>query len=187
MYKYVIAILIGLLSTKCMQAQRLIKGQKGFEIGVGIISDQKPFHDYFYLQAGMTVNAKNGNYQLWSVEYSYKKHEFESFSIPVETYSAEGGFSVRLLGDWAKNISLNLGLTGVVGYEIINGSETTLPNGAVIQNKDSFVYGAGLRLSLETYLTNNFVLLLQGKAKGIWGTSVEQFRPSAGVGIRYIF
>ncbi|PIF45335.1 conjugative transposon protein TraO [Chryseobacterium sp. 52] len=187
MYKYLVAIIIVVLSTTGVSAQRLMRGQKGFEISMGLISDKRSLHDNFYVQAGMTINEKRGNYQLWAVEYARKKHEFETYIIPVESYLAEGGYSICLLGDRAKNISLNLGVTGLLGYETINRGESSLPNGAVIQDKNSFIYGGGVRLSLETYLTDHFVLLLQGRVKGIWGTSVEQFRPSAGVGIRYIF
>ncbi|WP_228448182.1 MULTISPECIES: conjugal transfer protein TraO [unclassified Chryseobacterium] len=60
-------------------------------------------------------------------------------------------------------------------------------NGAVINNKDQFVYGGGGRLTLETYLGNRFVFFLQGKTKYILGTSMERFRPTIGVGLRYIF
>lgn len=187
MYKYIAAIIICMLSAKCLQAQRLIKGQKGFEIGAGLISDRKPIHDYFYLRAAMTINGKNGSYQLWGIEYTYKKHQFEGFNIPVETYSVEGGYSFRLLGDWSKNISLNLGLSGVAGYEVINEGESLLSNGAVIQNKDSFIYGGDLRLSVEAYLSDHIVMLIDGRSKVIWGTSVERLRPSAGLGFRYIF
>lgn len=187
MKTYLFTILMLIVSTISLYAQRLIKGQKGFEASIGLISDKKPMHDFFYIQAGMTINGKNGNYQLWAIEYSHKNHEFESYSVPIETYTADVGYSFVLLGDWAKNISLNLGLTGVVGYEVINKSERTLPNGAVIQNEDRFIYGGALRLSLETYLNDHIVMLVQGRTKAVWGTSVERFRPSAGIGLRYIF
>jgi hypothetical protein len=184
---YVYTIIMLMVNTTSIYAQRLIKGQKGFEASIGLISDKKPLHDFFYMQAGMTINGKNGNYQLWAVEYSHKNHEFENYTIPVETWSVEGGYSFVLLGDWAKNISLNMGIIAVAGYEIINQGENALPNGAVIQNKDSFIYGGGLRLSLETYLNDHVVMLVQGRTKAVWGTSVERFRPSAGIGLRYIF
>jgi hypothetical protein len=187
MNKYFFTLVLTLVVTTSIFAQRLIKGQTGFEAIIGVVSDKKPFHDYFFIQAGLTVNGNNGSYQIWAFEYSQKKHGFENYSIPVETFSGEGGYSFPLLRDWGKNISLNMGFTGVIGYEVFNRSEAALSNGAVIQNKDSFIYGASIRLSVETYLTDHFLVLLQGKTKGIWGTSVENFRPSAGVGLRYIF
>lgn len=187
MNRYFLTIIMVVVSVTALQAQRLIKGQKGFEANIGLISDKKSLHDEFYIQAGMTINGKNGRYQLWAVEYCRKKYEFENYVIPVETYSAEGGYSFVLFGDWSKNISLNMGITGVAGYEVINRNERLLSNGGVIQNKDSFIYGGGLRLSLETYLGNHLVMLVQGRTKAVWGTSLENFRPSAGLGVRYIF
>lgn len=187
MNRFIITVILLMVSSTAIYSQRLIKGQKGFEASVGIVSGQKEIHNNFYLQAGMIINGKNGNYQLCSAEYLRRTHEFESYPIPVETYLAEGGYSFALFGDLSKNISLNLGVTGVAGYEIINNSNSILPNGAVLEGKDGFVYGAGGRLSLETYLSDHFLLLIQGRIKGLWGTSADQFRPSAGAGLRYIF
>jgi hypothetical protein len=187
MNKIITTVILLMVSTTVLYSQRLIKGQKGFEATFGMVADQKAIHNNFYLQAAMTINGKSGNYQFLSAEYSRRTHEFENYLIPVDTYLGEGGYSLVLFGDLSKSISLNLGISAVVGYEIINNSNSILPSGAVIEAKDGFVYGAGARLSLETYLTDHFVLLVQGRAKGLWGTSAEQFRPSAGVGIRYIF
>ncbi|MCY1662612.1 conjugal transfer protein TraO [Chryseobacterium sp. SL1] len=167
-------------------AQRLLKGQIGFEGVIGVVSDKRPIHDYF-IETGLTVNGKNGSYTFWNLEYARKNHGFETYSIPVERFTAEGGYSLPILRDWGKNISLNAGFSGVIGYEVFNHSEPLLPNGAVIQNADSFIYGVGLRLTIETYLSDHLLFIVQGKTRGIWGTSVEHFRPSAGLGLRYIF
>jgi hypothetical protein len=63
------------------------------------------------------------------------------------------------LGDARKTITLNAGLTAVAGYETINRSEAMLPDGSTILDRDNFVYGTGGRLTLETYLSDRFVLL----------------------------
>lgn len=97
------------------------------------------------------------------------------------------GYSLQLLGDVRKTITLNAGLTAVAGYETINHNKVTLYDGATILNKENFIYGAGGRLSLETYLSDRFVLLLQGRTKLMWGTDLKQFRPSAGAGLRFNF
>ncbi|RLJ75114.1 conjugal transfer protein TraO [Pedobacter alluvionis] len=187
MNRIIFTIVLLTVGNTILYGQRLIRGQKGFEVTAGFVSKEQSIHSNFYIQAGMTINGKNGNYQLWSAEYSRRTHEFEGYPIPVETILAEGGYSFSLVGDRAKNISLNLGISGVVGYEIINNSKNTLPNGALIEAEDAFVYGAGGRLSLETYLTDHIVLLVQGRAKAIWGTSAGHFRPAAGIGLRYQF
>jgi len=176
-------VLMGITSS---QAQRMLPKQKGLEINIGVLSDDKIGNDY-YISAAMTVNGKNGNYQLWALEYTHKYHDYIDLRIPQETYSAEGGYSFFLLGDAQKNIMLNLGITGVVGYEIINRGEAMLYDGAKILSEDNFIYGAGGRLTFETYLSDRFVLVLQGRTKVLWGTDLQQFRPSAGVGLRFNF
>jgi hypothetical protein len=167
--------------------QRQLPGQKGVEVGIGMVSDEKPMRDFMYARLGMTINKRKGNYQFLALEYRHKKHVFETTDIPVESYTVEGGYSIHMLGDWRKTFSLNLGLSGVAGYEVINKGEKQLSSGALILNEDKFLYGGGLYLSLETYLGDKIVLLLQGQTKYLMGSSVEHWRPGAGVGIRYIF
>lgn len=182
-YIYTIMFILMGITT---QAQRMLPKQKGLEVNTGVLSDDKIGNDY-YLNIGLTVNGKNGNYQLWSLEYAHQYHSYKTLRIPQETYTAEGGYSFFLLGDARKNITLNAAITGVFGYESINRGEATLYDGAKILSEDNFIYGAGGRLTLETYLSDRLVLLLQGRIKALWGTDMEQFRPSAGAGLRVNF
>lgn len=186
MKKYIYTVMLILMAITVTQAQRMLPKQKGLEISAGVLSDDKIDDDY-YISAAMTVNGKNGNYQLWALEYTHQYHDYKALRIPQETYTAEGGYSFFLLGDARKNITLNFGITGVVGYETINRGETMLYDGAKILSEDNFIYGAGGRLTFETYLSDRFVLVLQGRTKVLWGTDLEQFRPSAGVGLRFNF
>ena len=186
MKQYIYAVMCLLMGITVAQAQRMLPKQKGLEISAGILSDDKIGNDY-YLNIGLTVNGKNGNYQIWALEYTHQYRDYKSLQLPVETYTAEGGYSFFLLGDTRKNITLNAAITGVVGYESINRGEELLFDGAKIVSKDHFVYGAGGRLSFETYLSNHFVLVLQGRTKVFWGTDLKQFRPSAGLGLRFNF
>lgn len=186
MKKYIYTLILLLVAITVTQAQRMLPKQKGLEISVGILSGEKIGNDY-YINLGMTVNGKNGNYQLWALEYAHRYHDYKTLRIPQETYAAEGGYSFFLLGDARKNITLNLGVTGVVGYESINRGETMLYDGAKILTRDNFIYGAGGRITFETYLSDRIVLVLQGRTKVLWGTDLEQFRPSAGVGLKFNF
>lgn len=186
MKTYIYTVMLVLMSITMARAQRMLPKQKGLEINAGILSDDKIGNDY-YLNLGLIVNGKNGNYQLWALEYTHRYHPYKNLRIPQETYTAEGGYSFFLLGDARKNITLNVAITGVVGYESINRGEALLYDGAKIMSGDNFIYGAGGRLSLETYLSDPFVLLLQGRIKALWGTDSKQFRPSAGMGLRINF
>lgn len=97
-------------------AQRMIPKQKGLEISTGILSNAKIGTDY-YINATMIINTKKGNYKLGGFEYSQKQHSYKSIRIPQETFTAQGGFSFLLFGDVQRNFTVNLGLTGAVGYE----------------------------------------------------------------------
>lgn len=181
-------ILIMLLAVfDLVHAQRHLQGQKGIELSVGRTWGENFLPTAFYLQAGMTVAAKKENYMLWALDYSRRKQAFEGVEIPLECIAGEGSYNVYLLGDWSRTVSLYLGLGAVAGYEIINESKKVLSMGAVILNEDRFIYGGGVRLSLETYVGNRVVLLVQGKARYIMGTTLERLRPGAGVGVRFIF
>lgn len=174
------------MSITIAQAQRMLPKQKGLEVNAGVLSNDKIGNDY-YFNMTMTVNGKNGNYQLWALEYAHQYYQYKDLRIPQETYTAEGGYSFFLLGDARKNITFNAAITGVVGYESINRGEELLFDGAKIISEDNFIYGAGGRLSFETYLSDHFVLVLQGRTKVLWGTDLKQFRTSAGVGLRFNF
>lgn len=186
MKTYIYTILFVLMGITTTQAQRMLPKQKGLEVNTGVLSDNKIGNDY-YLNIGLTVNDKNGNYQLWSLEYTHQYHSYKTLRIPQETYTTEGGYSFFLFGDARKNITLNAAITGVLGYENINRGEAMLYDGAKILSRNNFIYGAGGRLTLETYLSDRLVLLLQGRIKALWGTDMEQFRPSAGAGLRVNF
>jgi Conjugative transposon protein TraO len=181
---YTMVLLFGVLNL--VQAQRMLPGQKGLEICAGVLSDENPGRNY-YLNVGMTVNGKGGNYQFYALEYNHQYYNYKGIRIPQECYTAEGGYSFYLFGDAGKNVSINAGITAVAGYEIINRGKQSLFDGAVLLNEDNFIYGAGGKLSLETYLSDRLVLLIQGRIKVLWGTSLEQFRPSAGLGLRFNF
>jgi hypothetical protein len=186
MKKYIYSVLFILISSIASQAQRMLPGQKGIDINTGTLSNEDPSKNY-YLNIGLIINGKNGNYQLWALEYSSQYYQYKDLRIPHETYTAEGGYSFLLLGNYRRNITLNAILTAVAGYETINRGENSLYDGAEILDKDNFIYGGGGRLSLETYLTDHFVLLLQGRTKIMWGTDLKQFRQSVGAGIRFNF
>lgn len=186
MKKYIYTMMFAFMGITIAQAQRMLPKQKGLEVNAGTLSNDHSSRNY-YLNIGMTVNGKNGNYQLWALEYTHQYDEYKDLRLPQETYTAEGGYSFFLMGDVRKNITLNAAITGVVGYESINRGEILLYDGAKILSEDNFIYGTGGRLTFEIYLSDRFVLILQGGTKVLWGTDLEQFRPSAGVGLRFNF
>jgi len=185
MNKYIFAVMLTIASITAVQAQRMIPGQKGLEVGAGILS--KEISDNYYLQLTLTVNGKSGNYWIYGAEYTHHMSDYREVKVPIETYTGKVGYSFQLLSDTKKTFTLNAGITALGGYESINRSETMLYDSAKILSKENFIYGAGGRLTFETYLSDRFVFLLQGRIKALWGTDLQQFRPSSGVGLRFNF
>ena len=183
-YVYIIIVLFCNIITA--QAQRMLPKQKGLETSTGIIADGKIGTDY-YINVAMTINGKKGNYQLWAVEYSRKENDYKHIQIPAETFTAEVGYSFLLISDAGKNTSLNFGITGIAGYESINRGKALLFDGAKLLTEDNFIYGVGGRITIETYLSDRIILLLQARTKILWGTDLQQIRPSAGIGLRFNF
>lgn len=186
MKQFIYTVLIVFFNITLAMAQRMLPKQKGLEITAGLLSEDKKTTDY-YISAAMTINSKKGNYQLWGFEYSQKQHAYKSTRIPQETYTVEGGYSFFLLGDAQKNIGLNFGLTAIMGFERLNRDEKMLYDGAEMISENNFIYGAGGRLNLETYLSDRIVLLIQARKRVYWNTDMEQFRPSLGLGLRFNF
>lgn len=174
------------LISSLVNAQRMIPNQKAFEINVGTFAETQVNRN-FYLNAGFVVYGKKGNYQLYGLEYSRQIANYKSLSIPIENYLAEAGYSLHLIGDYKRNINLYTSMSATAGHETINKGNSELPDGGLIVDQDNFIYGAGGRLSLETYITDQLVFLIQGKVRVLWNTDLEKFRPSLGFGFRFNF
>lgn len=174
MKKYIYTVMLLFVAITVAQAQRMLPKQKGLEVSTGILSNDKIGNDY-YINLGMTVNGKNGNYQLWALEYTHQYHDYKYIRIPQETYTAEGGYSFFLLGDTRKNITLNLGITGIVGYESINRGEAMLYDGARILSEDNFVTeqadGSHLKRTCQTDLYLSCKGVQRSCGVHIWNSS----------------
>lgn len=170
-------------------AQRLIPGQRGLQLSVGVpITENKLFENgNFVCQMAMTINHKRVNHWLFGVEYAKKNFTYRDSKIPSETFTFEGGSLLNLFSDAGKNVLLNTGITAVAGYETVNRGEKLLPDGATLLTKDKFVYGGAYHLALDIFGTDNFVFFVKGKCNVLWGSDVEMFRPQVGTGIRVIF
>ena len=185
MIKYIFTVVLAMLCITVVHAQRMLPKQKGVEINAGMLS--KEINENYYLNLTLTVNGKSGNYWIYGAEYTHQLSAYRDVRIPLETYTGEVGYSLQILSDARKTFTLNAGITAVGGYETVNQSEAILYDGSRILDKDNFIYGVGGRVSFETYLSDRFVLLLQGRTKMVWGTDLKKLRPSAGIGLRFNF
>lgn len=177
-----ICIIVLLLSNSIVKAQRMIPKQKAVEVSTGTLL--KKHHENYFLNIGLVVYAKKGNYFLFSLEYSKSLTDYKTFKIPLENYLGEIGYSLNLISNRTKSLIINSSISVIGGYEQINRDETDLSDGALLRNESSFIYGASGRLSVELYLSDTLVLLGYGKARVLWNTSLENLKPSVGFGLR---
>lgn len=170
-------------------AQRLIPGQRGLQLSIGVPVTENGLFDNGNVVAGvaMTINHKRANHWLFGIEYAKKHFAYRETQIPAETFVFEGGYLLNLFSDAGKNVLLNTGITAVAGYETVNRGEKLLSDGATLLTKDRFVYGGVYHLALDIYATDNLLFFVKGKCNVLWGSDVEMFRPSLNTGIRIIF
>ncbi len=180
LHLYIMGLLLLSLTIK---AQRLIPKEKAVELNAGFLLSNSNNEKYF-ISTALTIQSGKGNYSFFGLEYMQESENYKTVTIPIETYTAEAGYSFNLLADRKKNILINFSLSAVAGFENINKEEQFLFDGAMILSESNFVYGAGGKLSVEVYISDRIVLLPHIKTKALWNTSRDLFRPSAGLGIR---
>ncbi|MFC3356011.1 conjugal transfer protein TraO [Sphingobacterium zeae] len=185
MKKYIIFMVMAMISMN-LQAQRMVYKQQALELNTGLLNT-KGMSENFYINLTLNSFAKRGNYWIWGIEYQRKTMMHKSWEVPLEDFLGEAGYSIKLLSDSRKFITLNGGITGVVGFEQVNKGDSVLFDGGVLRNQSGFIFGSGGRLSLETYLSDRIVFMLQGRIRVLWGTDLQRFRPSSGIGIRFNF
>ena len=82
----------------------------------------------------------------------WRYYPYRNTRIPLEQYTAEGGYYYNFFSDPGKNVFLNIGASGLMGYETVNGGKGLLFDGAVLKKHESFIYGGAVILEAETYL-----------------------------------
>lgn len=189
MKRIVLFLVMTVAIAAASHAQRLIPGQRGLQLSVGVPVTENKLFDNGNLVAGMamTINHKRANHWLFGLEYAKKGFDYRTEQIPAETLVFEGGYLLNLFSDAGKNVLLNTGISAVAGYETVNRGEKLLSDGATLLTKDRFVYGGAYHLVLDIFATDNLIFFMKGKCNVLWGSDLEMFRPQINSGIRIIF
>ena len=165
------------------RAQRYLPGMKGLQVTAGM-ADGVHWNsntDFAYhIGAAYSVYTKNANRWVIGGEYLHKKY------IPVEQFTAEGGYYLKFLSDRRKTFFLSLGLSALAGYETSNRGDKLLPDGATLSDEDCFIYGGALTLELEAYLTDRVALLLNARERALFGSDIGTFHTQVGIGLKFI-
>ena len=187
-------LFIGILFALCLasfqaHAQRYLPGMKGLQVTAGM-ADGVHWNsntDFAYhIGAAYSVYTKNANRWVIGGEYLHKRYDYKDMQIPVEQFTAEGGYYLKFLSDRRKIFFLSTGLSALAGYETSNRSEKLLPDGSTLLDKDGFIYGGALTLELEAYLTDRVALLLNARERMLFGSDIGKFHTQIGIGVKFI-
>ena len=155
-------------------AQRYLPGMKALQVTAGMAdgvhwNSDTDFACHF--GAAYSVYTKNANRWVIGGEYLHKKYDYKDMRIPVEQFTAEGGYYLKFLSDRRKTFFLSLGLSALAGYETSNRGDKLLP---------------ALTLELETYLTDRVVLLVNARERMLFGSDIGKFHTQVGMGLKFI-
>jgi len=170
-------------------AQRYLPGQRGIQLTGGLTDGikSKDNKNYpYYFGAAVATYTKNPNRWVVGAEYFNKGYAYKDVFVPVGQFTGEGGYYINFLSDRRKTFFLSLGFSALAGYETSNWGDKLLYDGSTLTNKDAFIYGGALTLELEAYLTDRVVLLLNGRERCLWGSSIGNFHTQFGVGLKFI-
>ena len=170
-------------------AQRYLPGMKGLQVTAGMTDGVhwNAGSDFAYhIGAAYSVYTKNANRWVIGGEYLHKKYDYKDMQIPVEQFTAEGGYYLKFLSDPTKTVFLSVGGSALAGYETVNWGDRMLFDGSTLLAKDAFVYGGAITLELEAYLTDRIVLLAGIRERVLWGSSLDLFTTQFGLGVKFI-
>ena len=170
-------------------AQRYLPGMKALQVTAGM-ADGVHWNDNtdfaYHIGVAYSVYTKNANRWVFGGEYLEKRYNYKDIKIPVQQFTAEGGYYLNFLSDRKKTFFAALGLSALAGYETVNWGESLLPDGSRLTDEDNFIYGGALTLELSAYLTDKIVLLVNGRQRVLFGGDCGKFHTQVGVGIRFM-
>lgn len=183
MKRLLIAVLFILTLGSKSLAQQMIPKQKGFEISYSVFPSSSEEKN-FVLTAGLISYGKNGKYFFGIAEYSRRYNEYKEYDIPIDNFLFNGGYSFYLMGDSMRNINVNFSISALVGYEQVNRRTSGLYDGSILNETESFIYGAAGKISLESYLTGHLVFTVNGQLRFLQNSQLGTLHSLIGIGIR---
>lgn len=172
------------------KAQRCLPGMKGIQFTAamtdGFYSKANRNDAGFAFGLAVSTYTKGGNKWVLGAEIMQRYYPYRNTCIPLTQYTAEGGYYYNFFSSPQKIVFLNIGASGMMGYESVNSGKKLLSDGANLRKQESFIYGGTITLEAETYLTDRIVLLLNLRERVLWGSAASNFHLEYGLGIKFI-
>lgn len=189
-YLIILSMMLCLVFTDKAHAQRCLPGMKGLRLTAGMgdgfySPDRRSKLGYHF---GMSLDKYNRGCHKWifGAEYLQKYYPYKDIRLPVSQFTAEGGYYHNFLSDANKIFLCYIAGSTLAGYETVNWGKATLFDGSRLKADDAFIYGGAVSLEIETYLTNQMVLLLHARERCLWGNDSGHFHFQFGIGLKFI-
>ena len=189
MRKHIVIIIASLaLFTGQAHAQRCLPKMQGIEVRANMADGfNLGGNDGGYsLSAALSTYTKGGNKWVFGGEYLLKNQPYKEKKIPVAQFTAEGGYYLKVLSDARKMLFVYAGASALAGYEMVNWGDKVLHDGAMLHDKDAFIYGGALTIDVEFYVADRIALLANLRERCRWGNSTGHFHTQFGVGVKFI-
>lgn len=172
------------------KAQRCLPGMKGIQFTAdmadGFYNGANRNDAGFAFGLAVSTYGKNGNKWVLGAEIMQRYHPYRTTRIPLAQYTAEGGYHYNFFSGPDKVVFLNIGVSGMLGYETVNSGKKLLADGAALRKYESFIYGGAVTLEAEAYLSDKIVLLLRLRERILWGGAAKRLHTQYGLGLKYI-
>ena len=180
-------LMIGVLALTMGQAsaQRCLPKMQGIEVNGGFV-DGKALSAAFSGGAALSTYTKNGSKWIFGGEYLQRDYGYSDTTIPVAQFTAEVGYYKKLLTDASKTFFIYGGVSALAGYESVNWGKTLLDDGAMLTDKDAFIYGGAVTLNIEVYLSDRLALMGNVRERCLWGNDTGHFHIQYGIGLKLI-
>ena len=189
MRKYIAIIIASLaLFTGQAHAQLCLPKMQGIEVRANLADGFNPGGNDggHSLGAAVSTYTKGGNKWVFGGEYLLKNQPYKEKKIPVAQFTAEGGYYLKVLSDARKMLFVYAGASALAGYEMVNWGDKVLHDGAMLHDKDAFIYGGALTIDVEFYVADRIALLANLRERCLWGNSTGHFHTQFGVGVKFI-
>lgn len=172
-------------------AQRCLPGMKGVQFSAdmvdGFYSTKAGDGTGYAFSLAFFNYVKGGNKWVYGVEYVRRNCRYRTVGVPMEQYTADAGYFLNLLSSPGKVFFLNAGLSGVIGYEEVNGGKGTLYDGASLSRCSAFIYGCAATLEAEVFITDNIAAATRLRGRAMWGGASGAFHCLYGISLKYVF
>jgi hypothetical protein len=189
-----------LLETLKKENKKLLTGLKGLQETILEVGSKKQAFSVLggYSENGFSIlgsysyynsNAekRKNNFLELSILASFLKEKVSSYDIPINQYSLNAGYFIKvsMLSASNKQLVIAIGAGGTIGYEDINNGDLQVSNGAIIMDKSKMIYGAFGGIDTDIYISKSLALAAKTNLYYHANSDVGKTKFFVGIGLKY--